>query len=67
MKTYKIIIACAASLFLGACSNELDEDVTLGVNIDTNENVSFDGHIITVKKPSSAAKKAANTNTGNAS
>ncbi|WP_303012052.1 DUF5017 domain-containing protein [uncultured Bacteroides sp.] len=50
MKTYKIIIACAASLFLGACSNELDEDVTLGVNIDTNENVSFDGHIITVKK-----------------
>lgn len=41
MKTYKIIIACAASLFLGACSNELDEDVTLGVNIDTNENVQF--------------------------
>lgn len=50
MKTYKLITACAISLFLGACSNELDEDVTLGVNVSTNENVSFDGHVITVKK-----------------
>lgn len=50
MKAYQIITACAVSLLLGACSNELDEDVALGVKVATNENVSFDGQIITVKK-----------------
>lgn len=50
MKAYKLIAICAVSLFLGACNDGLDEDVTLGVTVNTNENVSFDGHIITVKK-----------------
>lgn len=50
MKAYRFMAICAASLFLGACNDGLDEDVTLGVTVNTNENVSFDGHIITVKK-----------------
>lgn len=50
MKTYKLITICIASLFFGACSDELDEAVGLHVKVATNENVSFDGQIITAKK-----------------
>ncbi|QIU93730.1 DUF5017 domain-containing protein [Bacteroides faecium] len=50
MKAYKLIAICAISLFFGACNDGLDEDVALDVTVNTNENVSFDGHIITVKK-----------------
>ena len=50
MKTYKLIAICIASLFFGACSDGLDEAVGLHVKVATNENVSFDGQIITAKK-----------------
>ena len=50
MKTYKLIAICVASLFFGACSDGLDEAVGLHVKVATNENVSFDGQIITAKK-----------------
>ena len=50
MKTYKLIAICIASLFFGACSDGLDEAVGLHVKVSTNENVSFDGQIITAKK-----------------
>lgn len=50
MKTYKLIAICLTSLFIGACSDGLDEEVGLNVKVTTNENVSFDGQIITVKK-----------------
>lgn len=50
MKTYKLITICIASLFFGACSDGLDEAVGLHVKVATNENVSFDGQIITAKK-----------------
>ena len=50
MKTYKLIAICIASLFFGACSDGLDEAVGLHVEVATNENVSFDGQIITAKK-----------------
>ena len=49
MKTYKLIAICIASLFFGACSDGLDEAVGLHVKVATNENVSFDGQIITAK------------------
>lgn len=50
MKTYKLIAICIASLFFGACSDGLDEAVGLHVKVATNENVSFDGQIITAQK-----------------
>lgn len=50
MKTYKLIAICVASLFFGACSDGLDEAVGLHVKVATNENVSFDGQIITAKR-----------------
>lgn len=50
MKTYKLIAICLTGLFIGACSDGLDEEVGLNVKVTTNENVSFDGQIITVKK-----------------
>ena len=50
MKTYKLIAICIASLFFGACSDGLDEAVGLHVKVATNENVSFDGQVITAKK-----------------
>lgn len=50
MKTYQLIAICLTSLFLGACDDGLDEEAVLGVRVATNENVSFDGQIVTVKK-----------------
>ena len=50
MKPYKLIAICIASLFFGAGSDGLDEAVGLHVKVATNENVSFDGQIITAKK-----------------
>lgn len=50
MKTYKLITLCLASLFFGACNDGLDEKAGLAVTVTTNENVSYDGQIITVKK-----------------
>lgn len=50
MKAYKLIALCVASLFIGACDNSLDKDVSLHVSVASNENISYDGQIITVKK-----------------
>lgn len=50
MKTYKLIALCVASLFIGACNDNLDEEVSLHVSVATNDNVSYDGQIITVRK-----------------
>ena len=50
MKTYKLIALCLASLFFGACEDGLDEEVGLQVSVATNENTSYDGQIVTVKK-----------------
>ncbi|GAA6257330.1 DUF5017 domain-containing protein [Bacteroides sp. f07] len=52
MKTYKLIGTCIASLFFAACNDGLDEEVGLNIKVTTNENVSFDGQIITAKKGS---------------
>lgn len=50
MKTYKFITLCMASLLFWACNDGLDEEVGLQVSVATNENVSYDGQVITVKK-----------------
>ncbi len=50
MKTYKLIATCIASLFFAACSDGLDEEASLHVTVATNDNVSFDGQIVTAKK-----------------
>ena len=50
MKTYKLIALCLAGLFFGACEDGLDEEVGLQVSVATNENTSYDGQIVTVKK-----------------
>lgn len=50
MKIYKLITLCAASLLFWACNDGLDEEVGLHVSVATNENVSYDGQIVTVKK-----------------
>lgn len=39
-----------AILFIGACDNSLDQDVSLDVTVAGNDNVSYDGKVITVKK-----------------
>ena len=50
MKIYKLITICVIGLLAEGCTNEFDEDVKLGISVSANENVGFDGHIITVKK-----------------
>lgn len=50
MKTYNLITLCVASLFFWSCNDGLDEEAGLNVTVTTNENVSYDGQIITVKK-----------------
>lgn len=51
MKTYKLLTAIALlSLVAVACEKELKEDTQLNVGVVTEENVSFDGKTVTVKK-----------------
>lgn len=51
MKLNKLLMAIAITcLTLASCESELTQDTQLTVNVATNENVTFDGQTITVKK-----------------
>lgn len=51
MKLNKLFIALGiAGMALTSCENELTQDVQLGIAVETNDNVKFDGQTITVKQ-----------------
>lgn len=54
MKLHKqIAIGLFAAFSLGACEGEFDKKVSLGINVVTNDDVSYNGQIVTVKKGAS--------------
>ena len=51
MKTYKFLILTLGTLLFASCEKELDRDLTdVSVTVATNENVRYEGNILTVKK-----------------
>lgn len=51
MKTYNLLFLTLAAFSLGACNNELEKDLKdVNVTVETNDNVVYDGKIITVTK-----------------
>ena len=51
MKTYKFLILTLGALLFASCEKELDRDLTdVSVTVATNENVRYEGNILTVKK-----------------
>lgn len=50
MKVHHMIMAAGVAMICAACSTELKEDVSFDAGIVTNENVTFDGQVYTVKK-----------------
>lgn len=51
MKTYKFLILTLGTLLFASCEKELDRDLTdVSVTVVTNENVRYEGNILTVKK-----------------
>lgn len=51
MKTYKLLILSLGALLFASCEREMDQDLTdVSVSVATNENVRYEGNILTVKK-----------------
>ena len=51
MKTYKLLMLSLGALLFVSCEKELDRDLTdVSVTVATNENVRYEGNILTVKK-----------------
>lgn len=51
MKTYNLLFLTLAAFSLGACNNELEKDLKdVNVTVETNDNVVYDGKIITVTR-----------------
>ena len=51
MKTYKLLLLGLGALWFTSCEKELDRDLTdVSVSVATNENVRYEGNILTVKK-----------------
>lgn len=51
MKTYKLLAVSLGVLYFTSCEKELERDLTdAGVRVITNENVRYEGNILTVKK-----------------
>ena len=50
MKTYKFLILTLGTLLFASCEKELDRDLTdVSVTVATNENVRYEGNILTVR------------------
>ena len=51
MKTYKLLLLSLGVFCFTACEKELDRDLTdANVSVATDENVRYEGNILTVKK-----------------
>lgn len=51
MKTYKLLLLGLGALWFTSCEKELDRDLTdVSVSVATNENVRYEGNILTVKR-----------------
>lgn len=51
MKTYKLLLVSLGVLYFTSCEKELDRDLTdVSVSVATNENVRYEGNILTVKR-----------------
>ncbi|WP_308743869.1 DUF5017 domain-containing protein [uncultured Bacteroides sp.] len=51
MKIYKLLLVSLGVLYFTSCEKELDRDLTdVSVRVATNENVRYEGNILTVKK-----------------